>query len=47
MRENIQLAFTALGGALGTVLGGWDGFLYALVVFVVVDFPAGDGGAHH
>lgn len=41
MKENIQLAFTALGGALGTVLGGWDGFLYALVVFVIVDYLTG------
>lgn len=41
MKENIQLAFTALGGALGTVLGGWDGFLYALVVFVIADYLTG------
>lgn len=41
MKENMQLAFAALGGALGTVLGGWDGFLYALVVFVVVDYLTG------
>lgn len=41
MKESIQLAFTALGGALGTVLGGWDGFLYALVVFVIVDYLTG------
>jgi len=41
MKENMQLAFAALGGALGTVLGGWDGFLYALVVFAVVDYLTG------
>jgi len=32
-----QLAITAIGGWLGWVLGGWDGFLYALVVFVAID----------
>ena len=35
--EAAQYAFAALGGALGAVMGGFDGFLYALVVFVVVD----------
>ena len=37
MKEVMQVSFAALGGALGSVLGGWDGFLYALVVFVVID----------
>ena len=37
----MQCAFAALGGALGAVLGGWDGFLYALIVFVVVDYLTG------
>ena len=36
-----QLAITAIGGWLGWVLGGWDGFLYALVVFVVTDYLTG------
>ncbi|MDE7177428.1 MAG: phage holin family protein, partial [Lachnospiraceae bacterium] len=27
--------------ALGAVMGGFDGFLYALVVFVVVDYATG------
>ena len=35
--EAAQYAFAALGGALGAVMGGFDGFLYALVVFVIVD----------
>lgn len=39
--EAAQFAFAALGGALGAVLGGWDGFLYALIVFVVVDYLTG------
>ena len=37
----MQVSFAALGGALGSVLGGWDGFLYALVVFVVIDYITG------
>ena len=37
----IQIAFTALGGFLGWFLGGFDGFLYALVVFVVIDYITG------
>ncbi len=36
-----QLAITAIGGWLGWVLGGWDGFLYALVAFVVTDYLTG------
>lgn len=39
--ESAQYAFAALGGALGAVMGGFDGFLYALVVFVVVDYITG------
>ena len=39
--NGMQYAFAALGGALGAVLGGWDGFLYALIVFVVVDYLTG------
>lgn len=37
----IQMAFTALGGFLGWFLGGFDGFLYALVAFVVIDYITG------
>ena len=37
----MQWAFAALGGALGAVFGGWDGFLYALIVFVVIDYLTG------
>ena len=36
-----QLAFASLGGAIGAVLGGWDGFLYALILFVIVDYVTG------
>jgi toxin secretion/phage lysis holin len=37
----IQLAFAAVGAFLGWFLGGFDGFLYALLVFVVVDYITG------
>lgn len=37
----IQLVFTAVGGWLGYFLGGCDGLLIALVVFVVVDYLTG------
>ena len=37
----IQLIFTALGGWLGYFLGGCDGLIYALVVFVTADYITG------
>lgn len=37
----IQLIFTAIGGWLGYFLGGCDGLLYALVVFVIIDYITG------
>ena len=37
----IQLVFTAIGGWLGYFLGGCDGLLYALLVFVVLDYLSG------
>ena len=36
-----QASITAVGGFLGWYLGGLDGFLYALVAFVVVDYITG------
>ena len=44
MREvtnTMQYVFAAMGGALGAVMGGFDEFLYALIVFVVVDYVTG------
>ena len=41
MTDMLQVSFAALGGALGSVIGGWDGFLYALVVFVIIDYITG------
>ena len=37
----IQLVITAVGGWLGLFLGGCDGFLYALIAFVVIDYVTG------
>ena len=37
----IQAAFAALGAWLGYFLGGSDGLLYALLVFVIVDYITG------
>lgn len=39
--NNLQLIFTAIGGYLGYFLGGLDGFIYALVIFVVIDYITG------
>jgi toxin secretion/phage lysis holin len=38
---SIQLIFTALGGWLGYFLGGCDGMLIALIVFISVDYITG------
>lgn len=37
----IQVALAAIGGGLGYFLGGCDGLLIALVVFVAVDYITG------
>lgn len=37
----IQVGLTAAGGFLGWFLGGMDGFLYALIAFVVIDYLTG------
>lgn len=39
--NNLQLIFTAIGGYLGYFLGGLDGFIYALITFVVIDYLTG------
>lgn len=39
--HTLQMFFTAFGAALGAFLGGVDGFLYTLIVFVVVDYVTG------
>lgn len=37
----IQIGLAAAGGFFGWFFGGFDGFLYALLVFVVVDYITG------
>lgn len=37
----IQTVLAAIGGFLGWFLGGSDGFLYALIAFVVIDYITG------
>jgi toxin secretion/phage lysis holin len=37
----VQGGFAAIGGVLGWFLGGVDGFLYALIAFVVLDYVTG------
>src|SRR5690625_7815419 len=37
----VRIALTAVGGFLGWFLGGYDGFLYALVAFVIIDYLTG------
>lgn len=39
--NSIQLLITALGGYVGWFLGGFDGFMYALLAFVVIDYLTG------
>lgn len=39
--NGIQFVFTIVGGWLGYFLGGCDGLLIALVVFVVMDYLSG------
>ncbi len=38
---SIQILISSLGGFLGWFLGGTDGFLYALLFFIVVDYLTG------
>jgi len=37
----VQATLAAVGGFLGWTLGGMDGFLYALIAFVVADYATG------
>ena len=41
LETNIQIGITAIGGCLGWLLGGLDGFIYALLAFVVIDYVTG------
>ena len=37
----VQIIFATIGGYMGWFLGGVDGFLYALIAFVVIDYITG------
>lgn len=37
----IQAIFAAIGGYIGWFLGGVDGFMYAIITFVVIDYVTG------
>ena len=37
----VQTSFAAVGGWLGWFLGGCDGLLYALLIFVAIDYLTG------
>lgn len=39
--NGVQVVFTVIGGWLGYFLGGCDGLIVALVVFVVMDYVTG------
>ena len=39
--NKIQAALIVAGGFVGWFLGGFDGFLYALITFVVIDYITG------
>ena len=39
--NTIQIVIAAVGGYIGYFLGGLDGFLYALIAFVVIDYLTG------
>ena len=39
--NSIQFVFAAIGGWLGYFLGGCDGLLYALLLFVICDYITG------
>lgn len=39
--NTIQIIVAAIGGTIGYFLGGLDGFLYALIAFVVIDYLTG------
>lgn len=39
--NTFQAVFTAIGGYIGWFLGGVDGFMYALITFVVIDYLTG------
>lgn len=41
MKGWYEAVFATIGGILGWFLGGFDGFFYALVAFIVIDYITG------
>lgn len=41
MKENFQYICSIFGAGIGYLLGGFDGFLYALIFFMIVDYVTG------
>lgn len=39
--NTIEVIIAAVGGGVGYFLGGYDGFLYALLAFVIIDYITG------
>ena len=39
--NELQFIFSAIGGMVGWYLGGVDGFMYALITFVIIDYITG------
>ncbi|WP_123053095.1 phage holin family protein [Clostridium sp. JN-1] len=39
--ETIQMIFATIGGYIGWFSGGVDGFMYALITFVIIDYLTG------
>lgn len=39
--NGIHAGIAVIGGAVGYFLGGWDGFLYTLLAFVILDYVTG------
>lgn len=39
--NEIALVWALIGGLLGQLLGGWDGFLICLTAFVIIDYLTG------
>ena len=39
--NSVQLALAAVGAWLGWFLGGMDGLIYAMIVFVIADYATG------
>lgn len=36
-----KVLFSTVGGLLGSVFGDWDGFIFALIVFISIDYISG------